>query len=1010
MTNTQAKLGTGARVALGGSLLLVLGALGSWAGINVLGEAGIQALSFGDWTTVDREWEQHVMLLLGVLALGVAALPFFRETVLPANQSARLLGSVALVGLLGVLLFIHSLPELTQPDHARLLGEFEAEHPALKDQAQAAGRNVVAFSYSLGWGVWLSIVALFTLLGAQVVRNRRELGIFSAAAVILVGVNVAIHLVSIKIDLLSGGSGNAGCQAAPGFDCGSVNSSEESMLFGLPISLLALPTYALMLYLLSHAWRGGRSESTERRERGDFSLKLTLCVSLLTVAYSIYLFYVSKVVIGKLCLFCMVLYGVHAATTAFTLLATRGAIVGPVFDVASALRPVLPAVGVFIIVGGLSWLSYEDAKQSATTHVAASGLATAENEAETLDANEAVQQAERKAMRAQLKQRAEREKAEALRAAKGSTGPKASKPAALPPRSERRCKTFNLKEIERSEPPPPDKRGDGYRFFDTPIDRDCDFIAGNPDAILTVVKYADFQCQYCKRLATALTPLKEKYKDKVRFVMKQFPMNGKCNPRMSGYDKHPYACDAAYASHCAGVQGKFWEMHDLLYQHQSELNPGFIRGLATKAGLDLGAYDTCLVDPRTDSFIKQDIKIAFHAQIHGTPKTYIGNRMVSGASTSILDYHIKRALNRAESLKRELAGGAQAAAVAPVPDGTKMVRVETTEGAFFIDPYEASVGKSGEAVAFKGIEPAQASYFEAKTACEAAGKRLCSEEEWTTACTGQMAIDNNGNGWFSDDEVEGDMYPYGGFYKGGTCHDSADKYAGKAAATGSKAKCRTRSGIFDLTGNIGEWVNSDEKKATLMGGNAGSGERAACNQRSYGRGLGRKNHTTGFRCCADTQIARKSMTEADLKKDDGNLVQRPVPAFNVVDQAGKKWSNTNLKGKVTLVNFFASWCGPCKKEFPYLVKYVKELGPKGFQILALGQDTQAESTYTFAKGFNANFPVAHDADSKMMGLFRVYSMPTTFLVDRKGIVRYMDTGFKPSEQAAKLRAAIERLL
>ncbi len=113
---------------------------------------------------------------------------------------------------------------------------------------------------------------------------------------------------------------------------------------------------------------------------------------------------------------------------------------------------------------------------------------------------------------------------------------------------------------------------------------------------------------------------------------------------------------------------------------------------------------------------------------------------------------------------------------------------------------------------------------------------------------------------------------------------------------------------------------------------------------------------------------------------------------------------------MTLLNFFASWCGPCKKEFPYLVNYLKQFKARGFQILALGEDTQAKRSYEFARKFNANFNIAHDEESRLMGLFKVYSMPTTYLIDRRGVVRYMDTGFKPAEQAAKLKQAIIDLL
>ena len=996
-----------------GALMLCVSGFLSWSGVSIAGADSVDASLYG--TDINPNgWVATLAVLLGLVATALAAARVQGKDILAARTAELLLLGAASTGLILVFAFVHAFPELSDEQVGGLLAAVEGDFPELKAKAIEAGHRVLGFSLELGMGVWVAGIGTALLMGSRLVKSGRETLLFAALSTLAVGFSTAIHLVGIKIDLLAGGTGNAGCQVSPGFDCGSVNSSEQSMMFGLPISLLALPTYALMAYLVVTAWRGLRSSVVGDQRRGDYSLKLAFCIGLLTVLYSGYLYYVSSVVIGKLCLFCMVLYGVNAATAILILASLRWNVLGAIFDVLGALRPILPALGVFVIVGGVSLVAYDDAQRTNSGAAQSEAQSTAEEEQVKLDNNEDVQAAEREALRRQLAAQEQRKASAATQSSTPATdsqnAPAQVARASKTPRANRTCKQFNMSKIVKKEPPPPEKRGDGYRYYETPIDDGCDFIAGNPEALITVVKYADFQCQYCKVLASAMKPLKEKYKDQVRFVMKQFPMDGKCNPRMGGYDKHPHACDAAYASHCAGEQGKFWEMHDELYNKQSQLEPGLIRQLAEQQGLDMAQYDTCLKSPKTRNFINQDIKLAFNAQIYGTPKVYINNRLVTGSQTSILDYHIKRAIGSVEKLRKSLAGGNSKVVVAPVPDGTKMIAAKSSKGTFYIDPYESSLLKDGKAVSVKGVEPVQASWFEAKEACEKAGKRLCSEEEWISACTGVPAEDNNNNGWFSDDDVEGDMYPYGGFYERGNCQDSADKYNGTAVSTGSKSKCRTNSGIFDLTGNIGEWVNSDKNKATLLGGNAGSGERAACNQRSYGKGLGRKNHTTGFRCCADTNVSRAPVSKDDLKADDADLMQKAVPAFSVKDQNGKVWTEKSLKGKITLVNFFASWCGPCKKEFPYLVKYLAESKSKGFQILALGQDGQPDRSYEFAKKYGATFPVAHDADSTLMGLFRVYSMPTTFLVDRQGVVRYMDTGFKPAEQAEKLRQAILGLL
>ena len=846
-------------------------------------------------------------------------------------------------------------------------------------------------------------------------QNKGVALLWAALGVLVIGVGVAIHLVGIKLDILHGGTGNDSCVPSDTVDCGAVNTSDYAMIGPVPISLIAIPTYFLLGYLLITALRARRSGQDEKG--GAFALELGTVIGLLTCVYSIFLFYISKTVVGKVCTYCIALYVVNFSVTGLFIAAGPRSVLGPIFNVFEALKAVLPAAGVFIISAGLAWMVYEEVKISGDAAVKSASIARSQ----AIESDPAIQA--RIAERARERARAASKRATAPQPAPRVTTParpatsrpttarKSRRPVNRPavasarPRV-RRCSPIDVSKAVRMGTPT--KQGDGYPYFETPLQRDCEFWYGNPDAKVTVVKYADFQCTYCKFLDSAMKKVKKKYKDQVRFVMKHFPMNAKCNPRMRGYDKHPYACEAAFAGHCAGIQGRFWEMHDAMYARQKDIEPTVLRKLAEQVGLDMAAYDSCLVDPRTAAAIKQDIAIAFRAGIWGTPKTYINDRLITGAaSSSVLEYHIKRALQGRGPGKKQ---PKRQVKMAPKPDGTGMIAAKTATKTFYIDPYESALDNKGRAVMVVGAEPAQVDWFTAKKACTAAGKRLCTQEEWMSACTNTPAVDNNKNGWFSDDEVEGDMYPYGPFYVRGNCQDQADKYNGKALPVGTKPKCRTASGIFDLTGNIGEWVNADPKKATLMGGNAGTGERAACNQRSYGRGLGRRNHTTGFRCCADTNVRTQRVAKSALKKEKASLMGSPVPAFRIKDRKGKLFTPASFKGKVTLLNFYASWCGPCKKEFPYLTKYLSLYKAKGFQILAFGQDTQAQRSYDFADKYNATFNIAHDEESRLMGLFKVYSMPTTYLIDRKGIVRYMDTGFKPSEQAEKLKQAIVDLL
>jgi protein-disulfide isomerase/peroxiredoxin/uncharacterized membrane protein len=807
-------------------------------------------------------------------------------------------------------------------------------------------------------------------------------------AVLAIGLGVGAYLVRHKLQLETGLIVNSSCNLNSTINCDAVNTSAYSALFGYPIALYAIPTYGVMALLAWFGVQGVQSADAAVRERGRVAVAAVAAIGTLTVAHSVYMAYLSSVVLQTYCLFCMSLYAVNLLATVLAIKAGPGAIDKAFATSLGALKgftaPVPQALTALLVVGFAATFVHDQLKVRYDAEAVAKAAAALGGVAPVAVG------------------------AGAPAAAPAAGAVAAPVPAALPAGA---CAAGPQYDPANARIAGQQTKEDGWTEVHYPIDERCEFFYGNPKAKVTFVKVADFQCPYCRYLSMTLHPIMEEYKDRVRFVMRHFPMNGRCNPPMASYDKHPNACEAAWAAHCAGLQGKFWEMHDHLYANQQALDEFNLDKHAQTLALDMAKFRTCMKDPATQEAIQRDIKIAYKGGIYGTPKAYINGRLVTGSgSKAIFKYHLDLALKEAESGGQVAAAAGDAGQQAPKSDGTAMIEAKTAGKSFWIDPFEASIGKDGKAYSKPGAKPARVAWAAAKAACERAGKRLCSEEEWVSACTGEAAVDNNNNGQFADDDVEGRMYPYGAFYQANACMDQGDKYQGNPVPTGSMEQCRTPTGVYDLAGNISEWVGDSKESATLLGGHTSSGEGARCNDRAFQPGIGRRNHTTGFRCCADSDVRSPAVALSALQPVIETMKGQPVPDFEGQDSEGKTIRSRDFKGKVTLLNFFASWCGPCKKEFPYLVKYQEELKGRGFQIVAVGVDNESSASFDFAKGYNANFPIIGDPDSLLMGIMMVYSMPATFLIDKSGQIVYMHTGFKPEEDAAPLKAAIERLL
>jgi protein-disulfide isomerase len=151
-----------------------------------------------------------------------------------------------------------------------------------------------------------------------------------------------------------------------------------------------------------------------------------------------------------------------------------------------------------------------------------------------------------------------------------------------------------------------------------------EYALGRADAPLTVVEFTDYQCPYCRRFEAETWPrLKHDWVDtgKVRFIVRDLPL-----------EIHSAARPAAEAAHCAGEQGRFWRMHDLLLGVHADLSPQGIDGLARSAGVDLSRLHACLAAHKYSADIARNIAEADRLQLNGTPSFVVG-RVVGGVLT-----------------------------------------------------------------------------------------------------------------------------------------------------------------------------------------------------------------------------------------------------------------------------------------------------------------------------------------------------------------------------------------
>jgi protein-disulfide isomerase len=148
-----------------------------------------------------------------------------------------------------------------------------------------------------------------------------------------------------------------------------------------------------------------------------------------------------------------------------------------------------------------------------------------------------------------------------------------------------------------------------------------DHAAGPDDAPVTLVEYGDYECPYCGMAHPIVKRAQQELGNQMRFVFRNFPLA----------EAHPHARLAAQAAEAAGAQGKFWEMHDMLFENQTALEPDDLVGYAKSIGLDITRFERDLEAGTFAKKVRDDFRSGVRSGVNGTPTFFVNGKRYEGS-------------------------------------------------------------------------------------------------------------------------------------------------------------------------------------------------------------------------------------------------------------------------------------------------------------------------------------------------------------------------------------------
>ncbi|MFT3827674.1 MAG: DsbA family protein [Chitinophagaceae bacterium] len=148
----------------------------------------------------------------------------------------------------------------------------------------------------------------------------------------------------------------------------------------------------------------------------------------------------------------------------------------------------------------------------------------------------------------------------------------------------------------------------------------ADNVQGNAHAHIVLVEYGDYECPHCGAAYPIVKKLQSHFGNKLLFVFRNFPLT----------EIHPHALAAAYVAESAAAQGKFWPVHDLIFEHQNQLSVKSLLSYATKSGVDIAQLEEDMTSDAVINKVETDIEGGLRSGVNGTPTFFVNGKRYEG--------------------------------------------------------------------------------------------------------------------------------------------------------------------------------------------------------------------------------------------------------------------------------------------------------------------------------------------------------------------------------------------